>query len=133
MAEATGPDDLSGLWHGQYSYPVAKPPVAFVANLIDTGETLGGSITETCEFGPKKGFPLYATVHGTHRGTSVVFTKTYEVEDAHYGVVRYSGAVNAEGTEIEGTWTTQGWSGRFLMIRTIGVKTDEKESVTELA
>jgi hypothetical protein len=113
----TDPENLSGLWHGQYNYPTAKEPVAFIANLIDGGGTLGGSITEKSTLPPRLGEVLFAVIRGTRDGSSVHFAKTYESDDPRYTVVRYEGQVSADATEIEGTWSTGGWAGKFLMVR----------------
>jgi hypothetical protein len=111
------PENLSGLWHGQYNYPTAKEPVAFIANLIDGGGTLGGSITEKSTLPPRVGQALFATIRGIRDGAAVSFAKTYQSDDPRYTVVRYEGQVSADATEIEGTWRTGGWTGKFLMIR----------------
>ena len=39
-------DDLSGRWQGLYSYADAREPVAFVAVVIDSAGSLGGTTHE---------------------------------------------------------------------------------------
>ena len=110
-------ETLTGVWHGQYSYPVPwMPPAAFVATLIDSGGVLGGTTHETTADGAKN-----AVVDGTHQGSVVRFVKVYSPATEEFQDVIYAGSVNADHTEIEGEWTVPGvWSGKFLMIRNRG-------------
>jgi hypothetical protein len=110
-------EDLSGLWHGQYSYPTAKSAVPFVATLLDTQGVLSGSITEKSTLPPRVGAALYAVVRGQRDGATVSFVKSYESDDERYQVVNYEGRVSGDGTEIEGVWRIAAWQGKFLMIR----------------
>lgn len=116
--------DLTGVWHGQFTYPGGLPPNAFVATLMETGGRIGGGVHETGDQGPALGKPLLSSVAGTRTGASVSFVKIYVVTAAYVvssgyvSPVRYEGALSPDGDEIEGTWTIPGaWSGRFLMIR----------------
>jgi hypothetical protein len=112
---------LTGLWEGQFSYPVSKEPEFFTANLLETLEFLGGSIQETIRHGKNAGRLFYASVQGRRFGSAVHFIKKYETPPQQHQV-RYEGVVNADATEIEGSWTIPGsWSGRFLMIRGAGL------------
>ena len=67
----------------------------------------------------KKTWPSSELVaSGARSGASVRFTKAYERGPARFAPVAYDGVLNAEATEIDGTWTIKGrMSGRFLMIR----------------
>jgi hypothetical protein len=120
MTASESDKNLTGQWQGQYSYPIARTPTPFTASMVETGGVLGGSITERSTLRATLGTPLYATIAGRRDGGHVHFTKTYESTDPGYGVVTYDGQLNADATEIEGRWTTQGWSGKFLMIRAGG-------------
>ncbi len=111
------PSNLTGIWHGQYSYPSARPPVPFVATMLDHGGALTGGITERSTLPPRKGELLAASLAGTRAGSVVTFIKHYDATDPRYGTVAYEGSLNADFTEIEGTWNVTGWGGRFLMIR----------------
>jgi hypothetical protein len=67
-------------------------------------------------------------------GGSVSFTKTYEPGAARFAPVAYDGSLNADLTEIDGTWTIKRrMSGRFLMMRSRrpseAVETEEKIAV----
>lgn len=115
------PPSLTGRWHGVYSYPAEPMPVYFVADLIQTGDSLSGS-TEEAEKG-QFGEPLTLTAHlsGTRAGMAVTFTKTYDGTGGWSHSVEYGGALSADGLEIDGRWAVPGvWSGSFLMIRAEG-------------
>jgi hypothetical protein len=123
---------LTGLWHGQYSYPAASlSPVPFVATLIQTETWLGGSITERADTGLLKGRRLYAAISGRRRGNSISFIKSYEAGSGPYLRVSYDGTLSEDGLEIDGLWTASGWSGRFLMIRSAGVPVSVAKKVSE--
>jgi hypothetical protein len=123
--------DLTGTWHGQYSYPAKLPPEFFTATLLERPGLLGGSIQETIQHGKSAGKTLYASVHGRREGNAVTFTKTYETPPRRHSV-QYEGKLNAEATEIEGRWTIPGaWSGRFLMIRSSFLAQQTARQVTE--
>ncbi len=108
---------LTGLWHGQFTYPRAVPPELFTATLQERPDWLSGSTQERCRFGWSAGETLYATIMGRRDGHDIVFTKTYDAGPRQYRVV-YVGRLSPDGCEIEGTWSVPGsWSGTFLMIR----------------
>jgi hypothetical protein len=119
-------DSLTGVWHGLYSYAAYREPVYFVATLIDAGSFIGGSTYES-EIG-ETGAPLtlFASIEGTKAGLHIVFTKTYDGSGGWAHTVRYEGMLNADRTEIEGTWAIRNGpggataNGRFLMIRSRG-------------
>jgi hypothetical protein len=124
--------NLTGFWHGQYSYPAAtRPPVPFSANLIQSEDCLGGSITERALLGRARERTLYATIKGRRDGSTVRFLKVYEANSGPYTSVAYSGALSEDGLEIDGDWIAAGWSGRFLMIRAGGVATKIARQVKE--
>lgn len=113
-----GDINLTGVWEGLFNWPVRRPPTPFTAVLIDTGGTLSGSVHEIAQGGPLDGRELTALIAGARSGGSVRFTKTYEARPARFMPVVYDGALNADATEIDGTWTIKGrMSGRFLMMR----------------
>jgi hypothetical protein len=124
---------LTGLWHGQYSYPADQSlsPVPFEATLIEAEAWLGGSVTERVMHGRLKGQVLYATVSGHRQGHAVNFAKTYEENTGNYKTVAYGGVLSADGLEISGEWRVGGWSGPFLMIRSGGVAQTIAKRVAE--
>jgi len=112
---------LTGLWHGQFNYPLAMAPEFFTANVLETSELIGGSIQETAQNGRHKGRICHASVSGQRTGNQVTFTKRYETPPRVHSVY-YEGMLNADATEIEGTWTVpNSWSGKFLMIPSTGL------------
>jgi hypothetical protein len=114
--------DLTGDWHGQYSYPSHHGPVHFTASLTEIASWLAGVIEETATAGPVRGTTITATVQGRRAGRAVTFLKLYDATAPAYDTVHYAGDVNDDATEIEGRWTVPGsWSGRFLMIRAGGL------------
>jgi hypothetical protein len=114
-------DNLTGVWHGFYAYPVVRARVPFDATLIESGAWLSGSIHEICGAGPRKGEMIFATLLGRRDGSRVAFTKTYDGSAPGYRVVAYDGIVSADGTVIEGRWSIpRNWSGRFQMTRPAG-------------
>jgi hypothetical protein len=122
---------LTGLWHGQFSYPLVKAPEFFTANLLESSELIGGSIQETVQNGRHKGRIFYASVSGQRTGNQVRFTKRYETPPRVHSVY-YEGMLNADATEIEGTWTVpNSWSGKFLMIRSTGLIQKATKRVAE--
>ena len=115
-------ENLTGVWHGLYSYRLHREPVYFVATLIDAGSFISGTTHES-EVG-ETGAPLtlFATIEGTAAQGDVVFTKTYDGSNGWTHGVDYVGSLSADACEIEGRWTIgRKAEGRFLMIRNQGV------------
>jgi hypothetical protein len=126
--------DLTGVWHGLYSYPVQSSPVYFVATLISSGASLTG-LTHEAVIG-SRGAPLtvYAALDGSLTGHTVEFRKTYDGTGGWKHSLRYEGALNADATEIEGFWMlSNGMVGRFLMIRSAGMTEEAVRQVYERA
>ena len=115
MSVQTGAQNLTGVWNGLYTYSDGRS-ISFVATLIDGGGSLTGA---THEPDSRSNVTLYATLGGTHHDGAVTFTKTYERLDRyHRNPIVYTGALNGDGTEIEGRWViSPRASGKFLMIR----------------
>jgi hypothetical protein len=123
---------ITGLWHGQYSYPIVhRAPVPFSASLIQSEACLSGTITERAMLGRVQVRILYASVTGQRTGSSVSFLKLYEANSGSYTSVAYQGVLSGDGLEIDGEWIASGWSGRFLMIRAGGVATKVARRVEE--
>ena len=109
-------NDLTGVWDGTYIQP-SVGMVTFLTTLIDSGGSLGGSVTEPCM---TSGCPVSthnASIAGQRSGSAVSFVKTYEPPGYGYEKVFYEGAVNADATEISGRWRVDSLSGSFLMVR----------------
>jgi len=127
-----GGENLTGIWHGLYSYPYGGASVSFVATLIDAGASFSGTIHEPCVLGDSPNKTLHATLDGTHSGKAISFLKTYQDAGPNYGSVHYEGTLSGDGTEIEGRWTIRSvWSGKFLMIRSAGKAAEVERKVSE--
>jgi len=110
--------NLSGLWHGRYFYPNARPPVPFVATMSDIDSWLTGTIEEKGTTGEARGVAMSASIQGRRTGHAVTWLKLYDGRFRLYDSVRYEGEINEDATEISGRWSIPGnWSGTFLMIR----------------
>ncbi len=135
MADSPFPDagdsNLSGIWNGLYSYPRTRPPVHFVAELSELDGWLSGVIEERSDDDDDAGGMIGATLQGRRTGRTVTFLKTYDRMTRLRDAVQYQGEVNGDGTEIEGRWTTVGWSGAFLMIRSGAGEEARTRSVLE--
>ena len=115
----TGEQNLTGVWHGLYSYPDGVS-VSFVATLIESGSSLNGSTHEPSVLGD--GQTVNATLSGSRQQSLITFVKTYTGARFFYrDSIDYDGTLNGDGTEIEGRWSIRSlWSGKFLMIRSAG-------------
>ncbi|MGH6674500.1 MAG: hypothetical protein ACRECV_21340 [Xanthobacteraceae bacterium] len=124
--------NLTGIWNGLYTYPDGKS-MSFVATLIEAGASISGTTHEPGSLGGGAGATLYASLNGSRSGSSVTFTKAYDQPDrSHRSPILYEGALNGDGTEIEGRWTiVKAWSGKFLMIRSPGEELKASRDVVE--
>jgi hypothetical protein len=113
------PRSLTGVWDGLFSYPRILPPTTFTAVMFEAGAAISGTTHEISRHPQSAGQTLNASIGGARSDADVRFTKVYDVRDRGMRApVYYVGVVNADATEIEGTWTIRGdWSGKFLMIR----------------
>jgi hypothetical protein len=105
------------VWQGLYSYPRKLDPVSFVATLIETANSISGSVHEPApaRFGSGT---IFAALLGHRSAHAVAVIKTYLDGVPHGRPVHYEGALRDDGSEIEGCWViSPQWSGRFLMIR----------------
>jgi hypothetical protein len=107
--------DLSGQWQGVfYSAGLVTPFNAFI---IDDGGAITGSITEPNGFGDQSAAFLLADLQGTVRNGRVSFEKTYNGVGGQSHTVRYQGTVSRDGRRITGTWSLDGVSDQFEMVR----------------
>ncbi len=114
--------DLTGIWHGLYSYPEYLEPVFFVATLISHGHHFSGT-THEAQMG-QRGSPLtvFAAVDGVLDANQVSFKKTYDGSGGWSHALMYHGQLSEDRTEIEGLWVfPDSWTGRFMMIRGTGL------------
>ena len=116
--DTSSPLNLTGVWHGLYSYPVAMPSVPFVATLSDQGGWLNGTTEEIGRVADTVGRALTAGLQGRRSGRSITMLKIYDGASDYYDSVHYAGELNEEGTEISGSWrVAANWSGTFMMVR----------------
>ncbi len=125
-----GERNLTGVWNGLYSYPDGRS-TSFVATLIEAGGSLSGTTHEPSALDPPA--TLFASLVGSRSDAAVHFIKTYDRPDPyHASPIVYEGALNGDGTEIEGRWTiVKIWSGKFLMIRSPGLEAKAERKVFE--
>jgi hypothetical protein len=108
------PQDVSGVWYGQYSADHGYEDSGFIALLEEIGGAVTGTITEPDD---ASGAIRRATVRGRRDGANLRFTKQYDGNGGWTHAVRYSGAVDADGTLVMGSWLVEGVSGAFDMTR----------------
>ena len=127
---SAGERNLTGIWNGLYTYPHGQS-TAFVATLIETAGSLSGTTHEPSTPGDGPETTSFATLTGSRRDSTVTFTKRYDrPTQRKISPILYEGALNADGTEIEGRWTIHGNStGRFLMVRQGGNVAARKKKV----
>jgi hypothetical protein len=121
----TKSDNLTGVWHGLYSYDLARAPVYFVTTLMNGCGWLSGTSHEAADEIPGQALTLFAALEGSLEGSCVTFVKTYDGTGGWSHSVPYAGTLSPDATEIEGTWEIKeaGFmttTGRFLMIRCEG-------------
>ena len=105
--------DVSGVWYGTYRGGFGSN--GFIAALVETGCSFGGSITERNPNGGVK--ILRATVSGQRNGAALRFIKQYDGGSGWVHAVRYAGQIDDEGTLISGVWQVDWLQGTFTMER----------------
>ncbi len=124
--------DLTGIWHGLYSYPEYLEPVFFVATLISHGSHFSGTTHEALVGRSSAPLSVFAAVDGSLDANHVSFRKTYDGSSGWTHSLMYHGQLNGDHTEIEGLWVfPDGWSGRFMMIRGTGLSESVVREVYE--
>ncbi len=106
------PLDLSGVWYGRYVSHVDPQESSFIAVIEEAGGAFTGAITEPDDHG---GGIRRATVTGRRTGQALHFVKQYSGRWDH--AVRYSGRIDGEGTQVDGTWNVDWLVGIFTMER----------------
>jgi hypothetical protein len=113
---------VTGSWSGVYSYAMAADEF-FMAELVDAGGLVTGTITETPRLVPDTP-TLRAGVVGNRNGDKITFLKRYDGTGGWSHTVRYSGRLSADGLEIGGSWRLEGFHGSFLMVRSAAPGTE---------
>ena len=109
--------DLTGTWHGIYSYPGDEgPPTPFLAIILDRAGSITGTIVEPDQFYGQG--TLDAAIAGVRAGTSVDFIKTYNDSLSGYdNPVDYVGRLSDDGQTVSGIWSLLDRDGSFEMER----------------
>ena len=107
--------DVTGVWYGRFSGAFGVYPNRFIAHLDEVGGSISGTTSEPDDFGDAGVLNAYVT--GTRGGAAVQFVKQYDGAAHCAHAVDYSGAIDADGTEITGKWRFGRYSGRFVMER----------------
>jgi hypothetical protein len=117
MSNAGAPQqNLTGLWHGVYSYEGLAEPISFVATLADSGGLLSGTVEEELQdFGVST--KLRAHLDGRCDGSHVAFRKTYDGTGGWSHSIEYEGTLSGDALEVEGHWFLPETYGTFLMVR----------------
>jgi hypothetical protein len=114
--------NLTGIWHGLYSYPKYLDPVYFVATIISYGSSFSGTNHEAAEGWANAPLELFASLDGSVAAAVVSFTKQYDGTGGWVHAVSYAGDLRDDDNEISGRWQVSGaWSGPFMMLRGTGV------------
>jgi hypothetical protein len=109
--------NISGLWLGSFSYPVALGPTTpFLARIEDHDGSLAGSIIEPNTVGSSS-TELEAVLSGSRAGHSVDFTKVYDGASDAAHAVDYAGRLSEDGNSITGVWSLADIDGTFEMHR----------------
>lgn len=116
--------NVSGVWYGSWtSESPTIYPNSFIAQLDEVDGAISGSTSEADYLADVM---LHALVSGRRAGAKIEWLKQYDAAGRLAHAVFYSGLVNDDGTQIEGSWRIAGYQGAFAMQR-------EKFSAEELA
>ncbi|UBF27336.1 hypothetical protein K9N68_05095 [Kovacikia minuta CCNUW1] len=94
--------NLSGSWLGTYWQEGI--PTRFEATLVQSGNSLSGSILDDSDLGE-------AQVAGEVIGRSVGFNKRYLTTSPH--PVNYTGTVSEDENSMQGTWKVGSYTGTW--------------------
>lgn len=114
---AADPLDLTGTWHGTYTYPAnAGPATPFLATIKESGGGFAGFIIEPDAFFGQG--TIQAALTGHRAGCAVDFVKTYAHGTHGYDhPVDYVGRLSSDGLFISGVWSLLEFDGTFEMER----------------
>jgi len=107
--------DVTGVWYGRYDAQHWDEENGFIAVLEEQGGAFSGVITERDTSGQVE--VRRALVTGHREAAAVRWIKQYDGTGGHVHAINYAGHIDAEGTEITGTWTQNWGRGRFVMER----------------
>ncbi len=99
-------------WHGSYFFNDGRPPGSFRMEVRVANGTFEGQTDNEVMLNQSQ----HALVtSGRISGRRVSWLKTYDGRHGADNTVQYQGELNLNGSEITGTWTTQGISGTFVI------------------
>ncbi|TMM46227.1 hypothetical protein [Qipengyuania marisflavi] len=126
------PLDLTGQWHGTYTYPRNYGPATpFLATIEDQAGSLFGSIIEPDAFHGSQE-TMEAAIAGHRAGRSVDFTKTYRGQQFGYeNPVDYVGQLSSDGLSVSGVWSLIEHNGTFEMFREISLSAQVEDEASE--
>lgn len=109
--------DLTGEWHGEFSYPARLGPTTpFIARIEERAGRLAGTIIEP---NIVQGGTIASAIAGLRHGSAVDFVKSYSgCTTGDYDMpVDYVGSVSADGNVVRGVWSLLEMDGSFEMRR----------------
>jgi hypothetical protein len=110
--------NLSGRWEGGYISTNGADVNTFAMTLQQDGNRLTGTVVEVNTFGDATDVLfLTSTIRGTVSGDRVTFTKTYDGSGGQTHSVAYTGRIEPTGRRVTGTFSVEGNSGRFEIVR----------------
>ena len=126
----SGSEDLTGTWHGSFTYPGhSGPETPFLAIIEERAGSLSGTIVEPDQFYGQG--TIDAVIAGSRGGSSVDFTKSYRNGIRGYeNPVDYVGRLSGDGMTITGVWSLLEHDGTFTMEREEEVEEPVEAEVT---
>lgn len=115
-AQADRYPSLAGLWEGSYTYREGSvlTRVTFEIQLAQRGQSLTGRLIEPNTFKRAPVKFLSANLVGIIDGDRVRLIKTYDGTGGENHSVYYEGKLNANASEMTGTWIVErNWRGEF--------------------
>ncbi|HEX8300181.1 hypothetical protein [Sphingomonas sp.] len=107
------PHDLSGVWYGRYVSRSDPQENSFIAMIEESAGAFTGTITEPDDEG--HGGIRRASIAGRRTGQALFFVKQYSGRWKH--AVRYSGRIDGQGKQVDGSWSVDWLVGNFSMER----------------
>lgn len=115
MAQQSG---VAGSWRGGYISSDRSDVNEFQLTFQQAGGAISGTATEVNIFADtSRALFLTSTLSGTINGNTVQFTKRYDGSGGASHSVVYRGTLEAGGRRVRGTYTADGATGTFEMVR----------------
>lgn len=115
MAQQSG---IAGEWRGGYISSDRSDVNQFELTFQQAGTALSGTATEVNIFADtSRALFLTSTLSGTVSGNTITFTKRYDGSGGVSHAVTYRGTLEANGRRVRGTYSAEGATGTFEMVR----------------